>query len=141
MLQTGNCWYGLRARSSQQWSYRSFSTEWRHGYFRQNRGISNTQNIKKKGKNPLDQYGNVTTCLDCNSVNHWLNNFPDKVQKDKPRQTFFQKCDEYEYEDDDSFKIALFQSYHDEPHHLKSLQLPSYIALSILYLEKSNYEL
>ena len=121
LLQTNfNRGYGAGARS-QQGPYRSFSTERGRGYPRQNRGNSNTQNTRKRGRNPLDQYGNPTTCIECNSINHWLNNCPDRGQRDRTKQTYLQECDEYEYEENSSYKITLFQSNYDEPHRLKSL--------------------
>ena len=36
---------------------------------------------KKRGKNPLDKYGNVTRCLECDSVNHYVKDCPDVVKK------------------------------------------------------------
>ena len=33
---------------------------------------------KKRGKNPLDIYGNVTRCRNCESINHWEEYCPDK---------------------------------------------------------------
>ena len=124
MLQTNyNRGYRPGARPFQQEPYRQIPTERGRGYFRQNRGNFNTQSTRRKGKNPLDQYGNTTTCIECNSINHWLNKCPDRVQKGNPRQTLLQECDEYEYEyeDDPAYRVTLFQSDYDEPHRLKSL--------------------
>ena len=35
----------------------------------------------RRGKNPPDQYGNTSTCLECGSINHWVNKCPDRVLK------------------------------------------------------------
>ena len=36
---------------------------------------------KNRGKNPLDKYGNVSRCLECDSVNHQVKDCPDLVKK------------------------------------------------------------
>ena len=47
---------------------------------------------KRRGKNPLDRYGNVTRCRLCDSINHWEEFCPDN--DDKEQKTFH--CQEYE---------------------------------------------
>ena len=37
-----------------------------------------THPLSIKGKNPLDKDGNLTQCLNCESVNHWAPNCSDK---------------------------------------------------------------
>ena len=121
LLQTNfNRGYGSGTRP--RGAYRPFSTDRGRGYPRQSKGNYNMQNVKRKGKNPCDQYGNPTTCLECGSINHWMNNCPDRSPRDRPKQTYLHECDGYEDED---FQITLFQSNFDEPHRLKSLVVES----------------
>ena len=88
---------------------------------RGHRGGSGYQ--QKRGTNPLDQFGNVSTCIECGSINHWVNKCPDR-EKSKVQGTYQQ---EYEYdqgEDDDSethYQVTLFQADYDEPGRLKTL--------------------
>ena len=42
---------------------------------------SNSSSVK--GKNPLDKYGNVSRCLNCDSINHWAPNCPDKNDQEQ----------------------------------------------------------
>ena len=37
---------------------------------------------KKRGNNPLDQYGRITRCINCDSVNHWVKDCPDFSDKE-----------------------------------------------------------
>ena len=126
--------YGSGTRS--RGSYRPYSADRGRGYPRYSRGNYNVQGARKKGKNPLDQYGNMTTCLECGSRNHWLNDCPDRKSGDRSKQTFFHECSnygasgdvptheccDYNYDEgDENFQITLFQSNFDEPGRLKSL--------------------
>ena len=38
----------------------------------------------KRGKNPPDQHGRVSRCLNCDSINHWVQNCPDLTVRDEP---------------------------------------------------------
>ena len=38
---------------------------------------------KKRGKNPPDQYGRVSRCLNCDSINHWIKDCPDLTDKEQ----------------------------------------------------------
>ena len=40
-------------------------------------------NTSQKGKNPLDKEGNSTRCLNCESINHWAHNCPDKSNSEQ----------------------------------------------------------
>ena len=42
----------------------------------------------KRGKNPLDQFGNITRCNICESINHWADKCPDKDEA--KRQSYFE---------------------------------------------------
>ena len=46
---------------------------------------------KKRGKNPLDQFGNVTRCINCNSINHLIEACPDITKVE--RSLFLQDSD------------------------------------------------
>ena len=75
------------------------------------RGGSGSQ---KKGKNPLDQYGNISRCVECESINHWVSNCPDRIRSGQ---------ETYQLEEDPEdletyYQITLFQSDYDEPQHL-----------------------
>ena len=82
---------------------------------------------KKKGRNPLDQWGNVTRCVECDSVNHWVKNCPD-VKNRRMYRTYEEECEkqpqnenEVIYESDTLFEIGLFHSDYDHPRRLKNL--------------------
>ena len=59
----------------------------------------------KRGKNPLDRYGNPTKCAICHSINHWAQNCPDRESKN----TYVVN------------EVVLHQSDYDNPNELKHL--------------------
>ena len=82
----------------------------------------------RKGRNPPDEYGNTSTCLECGSVNHWASKCPDKGKNVKDNNTLHceqEQCDkqrrDYDKVEDTFYHITLFQSDFDEPYRLKSL--------------------
>ena len=50
---------------------------------------------KKRGKNPLDQYGRVTRCIHCESINHWIKDCPDVTEKEQKTYISFE-CEDNE---------------------------------------------
>ena len=70
-------------------------------------------NFRKKGKNPLDQWGNMTRCLECDSVNHWVNACPDTIRK----MHKVYKEEDITYESDVLFQVGL--SHNDLKHSRK----------------------
>ena len=51
----------------------------KHEKFEQTPKYEQTSSTRrKKGRNPLDMYGNITRCQICDSVNHWRNSCPDR---------------------------------------------------------------
>ena len=40
------------------------------------------QDHRKRGKNPVDGFGNVTNCRECGSINHWERDCPDLKRRD-----------------------------------------------------------
>ena len=78
------------------------------GNFRGSRGSNNKPFVRhvttrNKGKNPLDERGNITKCIVCESVNHWAGSCPDG-------QYFSETCDEEEPSNDTNHQVTLFQS-------------------------------
>ena len=49
---------------------------------------------KKRGKNPLDKFGNVTRCAECESINHWVQDCPD-LQRYQERKTYHEEAVPY----------------------------------------------
>ena len=49
----------------------------------QNNVKKGKKSLKKRGKNPLDQYGRVTRCIHCESINHWIKDCPDMSNQEK----------------------------------------------------------
>ena len=74
-------------------------------------------NNQKKGKNPLDNYGNISRCEICESINHWANNCPDRIRS---RQETYQLEDDFDNHET-YYEITLFQSDYDEPKQLIGL--------------------
>ena len=79
--------YGARSYDSnrrQGYEDRGFNRNTDSGYSGQ-RGSPDAQPKQKlgKGKNPLDEFGNVTRCLVCESINHWKRYCPDRVKENK----------------------------------------------------------
>ena len=50
----------------------------RRGRFRGQASYSFLRGVQKKGRNPVDKEGRVTTCTECGSRNHWFRNCPDR---------------------------------------------------------------
>ena len=81
------------------------------------------------GKNPLNQFGQVSTCAGCGSRNHWYDKCPDKTSS----ETYFEEqyeevpveTDEYAgewgYEEETFCNVVLFQTDYDVPSRIKSL--------------------
>ena len=81
----------------------------------------NSKYRQKKGKNPLDQWGNITKCIECGSINHWVKQCPDNK---KLYKAYEEKCEEDEntaHEADTLYEVGLFHSDYDHPRRLKSL--------------------
>ena len=89
-----------RSYNSQRGQYGQYQSNLRGNYSSRSRNRSNSVSFprnysnnpinRKKGRNPLDQYGNVTTCAECNSVNHWISNCPDRnMLKERSNQEVF----------------------------------------------------
>ena len=64
---------------------------------------NNNYKQKKKGRNPLNEKGEVTRCVICESVNHWASNCPDKVYYSEDQV-------EDSAEEEPSHQVTLFQS-------------------------------
>ena len=62
---------------------------------------SQFQKRKPKGRNPVDDKGEVTRCVICDSFNHWASNCPDKVYYNEQVSSD---------DDEESHQITLFQS-------------------------------
>ena len=45
------------------------------------RNVTQGQQVYKRGRNPLDKFGNNTRCYECDSVNHWQKDCPDLKNK------------------------------------------------------------
>ena len=50
---------------------------------------------KKRGKNPLDQYGRVTRCIHCESINHWIKDCHGVSEKEQKTYISFE-CEDNE---------------------------------------------
>ena len=74
-----------------------------------NWGTHKQENIRKlpikRGKNPLDRYGNPTKCAICHSINHWTQNCSDR----ESQNTYVGN------------EVVLHQSDYDNPNELKNL--------------------
>ena len=74
------------------------------------------KSLKKRGKNPLDQYGRVTRCIHCESINHWIKDCPDMTSED--RSLFLEKIrlesnsDQDSSDEDDEEKGPIFEVNH-----------------------------
>ena len=55
-----------------------------------------------KGRNPLDEYGKMTKCSICESVNHWAASCPDAQ--------YFSEIQEQEQDDEKNHQVTLYQS-------------------------------
>ena len=90
------------------------------------RGIGARSSSQGRGTNPLDQYGRVTTCVNCGSRFHWVNKCPEK--NDTAKATYlsaeYPEHDVYEEECDEEevyHSVTLYQSDYDSPKNVKAL--------------------
>ena len=110
-------------------SQRNFRSRGRYrsrpSYVSRGRGLRGSDHFRggsvnqKKGKNPLDQYGNISRCVECESINHWVGNCPDRTRSGQ---------ETYQLEEDTEnletyYHITLFQSDYDEPQQLHGLTM------------------
>ena len=65
-----------------------------------------SNNSRKRGRNPLDQYGNVIRCHYCDSINHLNNACPDRQQRQQQRQS------QQQYPNRTYFETAELQQQH-----------------------------
>ena len=65
----------------------------------------------KQCKNPVDKRGNTTRCAICESMNHWIQDCPDKGSRDF-----------------NTYYVVLYQSDYDHPNKLKNLVAESWNA-------------
>ena len=88
-----------RYHKADKWNRKSgFSNNSEQRINRDNRKGNNMSNsekekkaIKKRGRNPLDQYGRVTRCIHCESINHWIKDCPDMTESE--HRTFLECCE------------------------------------------------
>lgn len=86
-----------KGQVDQQGGYRPESNRWSKDQPESNKwskdqgGTVNKKGYKKRGKNPLDQYGRVTRCLNCDSINHWIRDCPDLSKQEQ--KTYLEQCD------------------------------------------------
>ena len=88
------------------------------------------------GTNPVDQFGNISTCVYCGSRYHWIDKCPEKKHSDKSpmNATFienestdqspenYDECDRYYEEANDTYcSVVLYQGDLDAPNKLRSL--------------------
>ena len=89
------------------------------------RGRGNSRNLT--GKNPLDQFGNVSTCAGCGSRNHWYAKCPDKEENTTLYEGQVDEYADHQYSyDDTDYEVTLFQSDYDSPNRFKSLVAESF---------------
>ena len=112
----GNMSSGRGGRFQRFHTGRGSSRPYRGGQSRPYRGGQS-----RRGRNPPDQYGNSSTCLECGSVNHWVNKCPDRGRNLKDSNTLHCEHDKHDKTEDTCYHIALFQSTFDEPNRLKTL--------------------
>ena len=81
-------------------------SKWKNREGNDQKGDGNKKTYKKKGKNPPDQYGRVTRCMNCDSINHWIRDCPDMSEQE--HKTYLQQYkveygeeNDIENEDDD----------------------------------------
>ena len=103
--------FNYRGHPSGRTSYSS------RGRSRGSGGFRGGFSSQRRGRNPVDRAGNVTRCAECQSINHWVNDCPDRVKKEK--ETYVsEEC----YDDSETFyQVTLFQSDFDEPRQLRGL--------------------
>ena len=110
----------------------NFSGQSRGGFSGQPRGGFSGQ---PRGRNPLNKItGTVTRCQECQSINHWVRDCPDRMKREKETyesekysdesETHYQETYESEkYSDDPEgfYHVTLFQSDYEEPRQLRGL--------------------
>ena len=77
----------------------------------------------KRGKNPLDKFGNNTRCYICDSINHWHNECPDRQSTEY--RTYHE---EHESDSDDPgipFEVILHETKGEESNKLQNLLIES----------------
>ena len=89
-----------RGRSGQGDGYRSDS-KWAEKHENRSQREDEKQKVwkKKLGKNPLDPQGNITRCLECDSINHWIKYCPDLTDSHKEQRTYHGDHEQQQYED------------------------------------------
>ena len=95
---------------------------------RKNYEKTSSATFKRRHKNPLDQYGNVTRCNNCESVNHYFSDCPDRFSrhdKFKPSRTYYEdghhSDEEEELDTKMNHQLTLFQDDYGDPSKLKTL--------------------
>ena len=63
----------------------------------------------RRGKNPLDRQGNITQCNYCYSINHWIENCPDKNEENEPSTN------------ETMYTVVLFEDDVENPNNITSL--------------------
>lgn len=71
----------------------------------------NNQSIKKKSRNPPDQYGNITRCFICDSVNHYARFCPDRET-----QAFIEETCNKENSSEETFHAVTLQQEDSQNH-------------------------
>ena len=66
-------------------------SKWNRSKSKTRKSNREMKSYKKRGKNPLDQYGRVTRCLNCDSINHWIEKCPDLSEHE--HKTFLEQYD------------------------------------------------
>ena len=95
-------------------NYRGYNNH-RGSFSGQPRGSFSGQH---RGRNPLhNTTGAVTRCQECESINHWVRDCPDRARREK--ETYESK----KYSDDSEtyYQVTLFQSDYEEPRQLRGL--------------------
>ena len=88
----------------------------------------------KQGRNPLNNYGHITRCAVCDSINHWAAKCPDKnslPQSSSIQPTYFHAMttdnvsDQHLQSNNDlvsnDYEIVMYQSDYDHPSQMKGL--------------------
>ena len=72
----------LKAKTAQQGKSQNYMTE--QNFHKSRSGGTVKKPFNKKRNNPLDQFGRVTKCINCDSFNHWVKDCPE-MSEDKHR--------------------------------------------------------
>ena len=111
---------GNRSRNGYRNSYRG------RGLRGQDHRQNFSQQQRKKGRNPLDANGIITRCLECESINHWVDSCPDvkKREHQSYHEQFYEDNSEQSdvtYEFDTLCEVGLYRDDYDDPVKLKTL--------------------